>query len=215
MAWGVKIHEVAPVSTLIIIQARMGSQRLPGKALKPLGGKPSLWWVTEAARQVRPVVVAIPGRAEDKLLARHVASWGIRVFAWPRLRSADVLGRYTACARHFNADPIIRLTGDCPAHDPDIIRRTLAEFEAKPHDYLFSHWLWDLPRGREVEVFSRSLLEEAHTRTTDLFDREHVTPWLRRKVGDREARYTGVNLCLDTIEDYHQLEALWPVSASS
>lgn len=196
--------------TLIIVQARMGSRRLPGKVLKPLGGKPALWWVVEAARQVRQTIVAMPGRSEDKLLARHVASWGVRAFARAGLASDNVLGRYAECARHFGAGTVIRLTGDCPRHDPDVIRRTLQEFQA-PAEYLFSHWLWDLPKGQEVEVFSRDLLEQADREATDRFDREHVTPWMRRQVGDREARYTGENLSLDTLEDYHRLGALsWP-----
>ncbi len=199
------------MSTLVIVQARMGSRRLPGKVLKPLHGKPMLWWVVEAARQVRPVVVALPGRSEDKLLARHVSLWGVRAYAKPGLASDNVLGRYAACARHFRAETIIRITGDCPAHDPEIIRRTLAEYQAKPHDYLFSHWLWPLPKGREVEVFSRALLEEADAGAADLFDREHVTPWMRRAVGDRPSQYTGENLSVDTLADFERLVAAWPI----
>lgn len=200
------------MSTLIVIQARMASQRLPGKVLKPLGGKPALWWLCEAARQVRPVVVAMSARSEDKLLARHVTSWGIRVWGQARIPSGDVLRRYAECARHFGADTIVRLTGDCPAHSEAVIRRTLQEFQAPAH-YLFSHWLWDLPKGQEVEVFTRELLEQANAEATELFDREHVTPWMRRHVGDREAKYTGENLSLDTPADFERLKALWAASS--
>jgi spore coat polysaccharide biosynthesis protein SpsF (cytidylyltransferase family) len=192
--------------TVILIQARMSSRRLPGKVLKPLGGRPALWWLCEQARQVRPTAVLIPEEPKAPLLAAHVRSWGLPALVLGGRPVADVLGRYAEGARVLGADVVVRLTGDCPCHAADVIRRTLDEFQ-HPAEYLFSHWRWSLPKGQEVEVFTRALLARADREAVDPQDREHVTPWMRRHVGDRPAQYTGEPLCLDTPADLARLRA--------
>lgn len=192
------------MSALCVIQARTGSRRFPGKVVHPIHGIPMIRWVAQAARGagLSPVVAA-PDGWSGEWIAGAADALG---FAPTGIPEDDVLGRYAQCARVIPGDPIIRLTGDCPAHSADVIRRTLHEFQA-PAEYLFSHWLWDLPKGQEVEVFTRELLMRADREATDPADREHVTPWMRRHVGDRPARYTGVNLSVDTPEDMRRVEA--------
>jgi len=206
---------------LIVIQARMGSNRFPGKINALLHGIPLIGWIAQAARQVSPhVVVALP----NEWKSRYVAITGTRQFQPLEAAEDDVLGRFAECVNneaeyvHWRDDrPIVRLTADCPMHSPDVIRQTVEAFRPEM-GYLFSHWLWRLPKGHEVEVFTRDLLLQADKEATADYDREHVTPWMRRETYDRFAlhhqgvpiagMYTDVNLCVDTVDDLHRLEAL-------
>lgn len=196
-------------SVLILIQARMQSHRFPGKVLAYLKGKPLIDRIVAAVPTEYPVVVAT-GRYDDNIpLIRHLMP-GPACIAARGLEESDVLGRFAAIAVHpefVGDDVIVRLTADCALHSTDVIRRTVEAFDPSM-GYLFSHWLWPLPKGQEVEVFTRQMLLDAHQNAADPYDREHVTPWMRRKVGDRPALYTGENLCVDTVEDLHRLEAM-------
>lgn len=196
---------------LIVIQARMGSTRFPGKINALLHGIPLLGWICQAAREVSPYVVVASPR---EWKSRYIAITGTRQFQPLEAKENDVLGRFEECVANeteridWRPDrPIIRLTADCPMHSPDIIRQTVKAFKPEM-GYLFSHWLWPLPKGQEVEVFTRQMLLEAHANATDPYDREHVTPWMRRYIGDRPALYTGENLSVDTVEDLHRLEGM-------
>lgn len=196
----------------IVIQARMASARFPGKVLAPLGGRPAIDWIIDAAKAADygyPMVVTTAKPSDAPLVAYLRHKW---VEAWDGPEN-DVLGRFQWALSETKADTIVRLTADCPRHSPDVIRRTVAAFRPEM-GYLFSHWLWPLPKGHDVEVFSRDWLEQANREATDPYDREHVCPWMRRKAlnGDERANlYTEENLCLDTLDDYRQLQEMpWP-----
>lgn len=167
--------------TLAIIQARLGSTRLPRKALMDLGGKPLIAHVVERTLQIRGVgrvVLAVPFDDYDAFFGLGLCE----VFA-PNVDEADVLGRVAAIvASHPEADPMMRISGDCPLLSPAICEQVLALYHQTPD----CQYAWNVTRGyvdgEDCEVMSRDALLAMHQRARSAFDREHVTPWLRRNV---------------------------------
>ena len=201
------------MSVVAIIQARVGSTRLPGKVLLDLCGKPVLWHVvrrTRAARRVRQVLVATTNRAEDGEIEGLCREWGTPVYRGP---VDDVLARYHGAVSYLDqigvpVDRIVRITADCPLIDPGVIDRGVRESEEKDSDYLSNIDPPTYPDGLDVEVFTRHMLEITHREATLPSDREHVTPYMRRN-----GRFKAWNIragrdlshlrwTLDTEEDY-------------
>lgn len=168
--------------TVLVIQARMGSSRLPGKVLMDIGGKPMIDRVVERARRVRgvaEVVVATSVDAGDDPLEAHVRS----TTGAPVVRGSedDVLSRFVKAARAFDADRVIRATADCPLFSPMANEGVLAVQQAGDLDYVHTWGERHLPRGTDAEVATRAALELAAEQATLPPDREHVTPWIRRE----------------------------------
>ena len=110
------------MKTVAIIQARMGSSRFPGKVLQPILGKPMLWHIVRrvrGARSIDEVVVAVPDTPADEVLRQFCRDYEIPFFAGSE---ADVLDRFLGAARQFGADPVLRITADCPLVDPQVDR---------------------------------------------------------------------------------------------
>lgn len=163
-----------------IIQARMGSTRLPGKVLENLSGKPVLFHVVERvkkAKKIAKVVVATTTNPEDDKVAALCMQHNYDVF---RGSSSDVLGRYYNAANEAGADAIVRITSDCPLIDPDTIDRCIEEFIVQKCDYISNvvPGKRTFPRGLDTEVFSFSALQRAHAEANDSVEREHVTPFI-------------------------------------
>lgn len=162
----------------VIIQARMGSSRLPGKVLKKIKGIPSLQFQIDRIRQsVLPdkIIVATSTQACDDDIDDLCKELNISCF---RGSEDDVLSRYYECAKAFNLKTIIRLTADCPLIDPKIIDETTKAFNEHFVDYCAntvppetSTW----PDGSDVEVFSFNALEKAFHEAAKENEREHVT----------------------------------------
>ncbi len=175
--------------TAVIVQARMGSSRFPGKVMQELDG------MTVLAQGLRRCM-AIPGidlvccatttESRDDVVAEEAARRGALVFRGPE---QDVLARYLGAARFLEADTIMRVTSDCPVIDPLVCARVLALFLRDAADFASDDLEHTYPHGMECEVFSRAVLEEAEGTATLDQDREHVTPWMRR-----QSRFTRVNL---------------------
>ena len=168
--------------TILVIQARMGSSRLPGKVLMDIGGKPMIDRVVDRARRVGgvdEVVVATSVHPLDDPLAEHVT----RALDAPVVRGSeeDVLSRFVDAARRFDADRVIRATADCPLFSPMANAGVLAVQEAGGLDYVHTWGERHLPRGTDAEVATRAALERAGEEATLQPDREHVTPWIRRE----------------------------------
>lgn len=165
-----------------IVQARMGSSRLPGKVLLDLAGRPMLARVvTRTARAVRvdEVVVATSVEPRDQPIAEACARFGWRCF---RGSEQDVLDRYYQAAVWAGADVVVRITSDCPFIDPAIVDRALEIFgNGRGLDYV-SNTLppRTFPRGLDVEVLSRDALAVAWREDTNPAWREHVTPFIYR-----------------------------------
>jgi len=161
-----------------IIQARMGSTRLPGKVLKEVKGKPLLMYQIERVRVSKlldKIIVATSNLPKDDIIADFCKKNSIDVF---RGNENDVLSRYYECAKKHKADIIVRLTADCPLVDPFVIDRVISMFQKENVDYAANTVPPEtarFPDGSDVEVFSMQALERAFIECSDPHDREHVT----------------------------------------
>jgi spore coat polysaccharide biosynthesis protein SpsF (cytidylyltransferase family) len=173
---------------IAIIQARMGSSRLPGKVLEIVADRPMLWHIVDRARRARGlagVVVATSTAASDEPVRAFCKDNGIACFPGSEL---DVLDRFYRAADAHSADPALRITADCPFVDPDVVGGVLELFQQGGYDYTaaatggaaFMSKEWKFPDGLDVECFSFAALATAHRDTTVRSDREHVTPYLYR-----------------------------------
>ena len=166
--------------TAVIVQARTGSSRLPGKVLLDLGGKPILQHVLERCRSVvgtETVVCAVPDEAESEPLERIAQECGAAVF---RGSEKDVLDRYLGAARMAGAEVVLRVTSDCPLIDPDVCAEVLALRARTDADYASNNMPATFPHGLDCEAFTFAALSLAAENASEPADREHVTPWLRR-----------------------------------
>lgn len=165
-----------------IIQARMGSTRLPGKSLADVHGKPLLERVierTRASRRIGEIVLATTTEPDDLALCRLAERCGV---AWYRGAAADVLDRYYRAAQACGAQVIVRITADDPLKDPEIIDRVVNALLAEPGlDYASNTIEPTYPLGLDVEAFAFAALERAWREAADPYDREHVTPYFRRR----------------------------------
>jgi spore coat polysaccharide biosynthesis protein SpsF len=171
-----------------IVQARMGSSRLPGKVLELVAGKSMLGHIVERLRLapgLSKVVVATTDAAIDAPVRQLCAALGVDCFAGSEL---DVLDRYYRAAETHGADPVVRVTADCPFVDPELVGRVLALFQGGDYDYTaaatggvaFYDSRPKFPDGLDVECFSFASLTRAHREARVRSDREHVTPYLYR-----------------------------------
>jgi spore coat polysaccharide biosynthesis protein SpsF len=176
------------MSAVAIVQARMGSSRLPGKVLEQVAGRPMLAHIVERVRRapgIARVVVATTTAASDAPVRALCAELRIDCFAGDEL---DVLDRYVEAARAFDADPVLRITADCPFVDPELVGSVLARYQEGDVDYVAAAtggaaFRWPGPKfpdGLDVECCARAALERAHREATARSDREHVTPYLYR-----------------------------------
>jgi spore coat polysaccharide biosynthesis protein SpsF (cytidylyltransferase family) len=166
------------MKTVAVIQARMGSTRLPNKVLADLGGSPMLAQVAARVRQARTVdevVVATSTASQDDAVEVFCASQGISCF---RGSENDVLDRYYQAARAFAADVVVRISADCPLHDPRVIDAVVSRFDPARADYVSNTVERTYPDGLDTEVFSFAVLERAWREAAWTSEREHVTPYI-------------------------------------
>lgn len=168
--------------TRVVIQSRLSSSRLPGKALMDLGGMPLIELVARrASRTGFEVVVATSVEAYDDRIARHLERVGIRVV---RGQLDDVLGRFLVATEDLDpTDRVIRLTGDNPVGDASLVQEMLDEMAGSGYDYGRVD-IERVPEGLGVEAFTVEALRRAGSEAVDAYDREHVTPWIRRNLGE-------------------------------
>jgi spore coat polysaccharide biosynthesis protein SpsF len=165
------------MTIVAIVQARMGSTRLPGKVLADISGKPMLDRVLDRAASilnVDEVVVATSCLASDDPISNHCATRGTRVI---RGSETDVLERFVDAARATNADVIVRITADCPLLDPVVGAIVVNDMTAEI-DYASNTLVRTFPRGLDIEATTRTALERAHREATDPPSREHVTYYI-------------------------------------
>lgn len=167
--------------TVAIIQARMGSSRLPGKVLQTIGGKPMLAWVLERACRAKTldeVVLATTDHPSDDPVAAFCAAQG---YTYTRGSQFDVLDRYYQAAKQHSADIVVRVTGDCPFVDPVLIDQTVTHLLTEKLDFAANRlpppWGRTYPIGLDVEVVTMAKLETAWRMTTEKHHREHVMPF--------------------------------------
>ncbi len=203
--------------TTAIIQARMSSTRLPGKVLLDLAGQPMLARVVERARQARAidrVIVATTVEPEDEPIVALCRSRGWFVTRGSR---DDVLDRYYQAALADGADPIVRITSDCPVIDPGVIDQVVAQL-ADGVDYASNiNPRRTYPRGLDVEAFTFAALSIAWREDREPTGREHVTPFLYRHperfrialVESERPEAASHRWSVDTPEDYELLRLIY------
>lgn len=177
--------------TAVVVQARVGSTRLPGKVLRTLRGKTVLAHALArcaAIPGIDAVVCATSDLAQDDPIVAEAERVGARVF---RGSQDDVLARYLGAAEGEAADIVLRVTSDCPLIDPDVCRAVLDLRESAGADYASNNMPRLYPHGLDCEAFTTAALRKSSTATGLPFDHEHVTPWLRRAAGLKRANLLG------------------------
>ncbi len=162
-----------------IVQARMGSTRLPGKVLKPVCGEPLIGLLLKRlckSRNINKIVLATSDGAENTPLINYVEDIGYEVYVGSEL---DVLDRFYQAALGEKADAIVRITGDCPLIDPTLIDEVIAKYLESNADYASNVEPPTFPDGLDTEIFSFRALELAWNEAKKDEEREHVTPYLR------------------------------------
>lgn len=193
-----------------IIQARMGSSRLPGKVMREIDDHNTvLDYVVEQLRlskKIEKIIVATTNLTEDDVICDHLLLKKIDCY---RGSPEDVLDRYYQCAKKFSFDTIVRITADNPLIDPNVVDLVISEYKNHECDLATNTLHRTFPYGTEVEVFSFRTLEKAWQHAKKPSEREHVTPFIRdvqngfilinveNKDNISHLRYT-----IDRIEDY-------------
>jgi len=165
-------------NTTAIVQARMGSTRLPGKILKPLVGKPALWHLITRlgySKCLKDIVVATTVNSEDDIVINFCRE---NHFKWYRGSEEDVLDRYYQAAKAFRADPVVRITADCPAIDPTIADEVIdGYFKGNFDVYSLGG---EFPDGLDCGLFSFWVLEDTWKHAVLPSEREHVGTYMKK-----------------------------------
>lgn len=194
-----------------IIQARMGSTRLWGKSMAVIVGKPCLQRVIERvqlATKIEQIVVATSEEPQDDVI--HYLCEKLRVNCF-RGSETDVLHRYVGAADAFDANPIVRVTGDCPLIDPGVLNALVDAYSSNFGHFVANNLERSFPLGLDAEVFSRELLGQAQI--AEDYSAEHVTEWMRRQPDCINLRapedLSGIRLTLDTRDDLTAIRAIY------
>lgn len=199
---------------IAIIQARMNSQRFPGKMMADLCGKPVIGWVIDRLKKsnmLHQIVVATP----DKGLIEYAYAnncWGFLDTGDPN----NVLGRYIRAANWCNAEIVVRICGDCPLIDPTIVDQIIVEYINSRVDIATNVARRSYPKGMDVEVLHRNTLKRIYHLTDDPLYREHVTLYIYenpalfkiKNVSNGGRDYSYLNLSIDTESDLDKVREI-------
>ncbi|MBV1820136.1 cytidylyltransferase domain-containing protein [Clostridium cochlearium] len=201
-----------------IVQARVGSTRLPGKVLKKICGKTVLEHDIDRLRRIKnidEIIIATTTLERDNAITKECEKLGVKCF---RGSEEDVLSRYYCAAKENNADVVVRVTSDCPLIDPEVSENIIQFYldNKDKYDYVSNTIERTYPRGLDTEVFSFRVLEKAFKESKLQRDREHVTPYIwdnsnifklycyKNNVDYSELRWT-----LDTKEDFKLINKIY------
>ena len=206
----------ADAKVVAVVQARMSSQRLPGKVLAEIGGRPALGLVfSRLARcnELSAIVLATSTGADDDPVAKVAERAGVAVH---RGSLDDVLARFAGVVSTLEADGVVRITGDCPFVEPTLVDRLVGIWRGGAADYVTNVLEpRTFPKGLDVEVLSAGAIRAAEAEAVDPADREHVTSFVRSRPERFLARglwmkpeMAAVRITLDTVEDLARLRSL-------
>lgn len=199
-----------------IVQARMGSTRLPGKVLRELAGETMLARVVRrlrGAKLIDEVLIATTDRPNDDSIVEECRKCSVAVF---RGDQDDVLDRYFKAAKYTNAEIVVRITSDCPLIDSEIVDKTIQAFMDQSPDYASNTIVRTYPRGLDTEVISMHALRRAWQEARRPYEREHVTPFIIEHpeefvllpvAGDQD--YSAHRWTVDTPEDFEFVQAIY------
>lgn len=206
------------MNTVCVIQARIGSTRLPGKVLKKICGKTILEHDIDRLKRVKnidEIVIATTILEKDNLIVKEAKRLGIKYF---RGSEENVLSRYYYAAKENNAEAIVRVTSDCPLIDSEITGSIIQYYvdNIDKYDYVSNTIKRTYPRGLDTEVFSFAALEKAFNEAILDRDREHVTPYIWDnsdifKLGylTNDVDYADLRWTLDTKEDFELINRIY------
>ena len=187
---------------IAIVQARMGSTRLPNKVMRKIGNLPMIEILLKRlsnSKLINQIVLATSIDARNKILVDHVKSVG---FNCEQGSDSDVLERYVETAEKYKADIVVRITGDCPIVDPELVDECIKKFEETGADYYSNTILPTFPDGLDVELIKFSALKESAKQTKNISHREHVTSYIKES-----DNFSKSNFCND--KDFSDLR--WTV----
>lgn len=201
-----------------LVQARMGSTRLPGKVMKTLAGQPLIGHIfdrLEATEGVSGVVLATTVDPRNDPMVSYAESRGIPVFR--AQGEDDIAERLAGAARLVDAEAILKINADCPMVDPAVLRQIILAWENAPDaDYASNKIVWTWPEGMSAEIIGRQALEWCDANLITAEDREFTANWIRDHreqfsvvsvEGDRDL--TSYAWCVDTPEDFEEVSALF------
>lgn len=207
------------MSVVAIIQARMGSSRLPGKVLEDIAGTTMLAQVVRrvrAARTIDEVVIATSIHSSDDQIEQEADHLGTGIH---RGSETDVLDRYLGAARKYGASVIVRVTSDCPLLDPAVIDRVVEALRGDV-DYASNTHERTYPRGLDVEALFRETLERIAATATSAQAREHVTAYIVEQPAQFRVRHvrddvdhSDLRWTVDTAEDLALVRAIYALSS--
>ena len=201
------------MNSAIIVFARLNSTRLPGKALKLIAGKRLIDRVIDRIRRVHGnpfIVVATTKRHLDNPLVNHLENRGVAVF---RGSSQDVAWRAACCAEFYNLENFVRISGDSPFIDPDLINIGLSKFSEGTYDLVTNVFPRTYPVGTSVEVIRVTAIQKLLELTQTNYDREHITPYFYENANNfyienfssKSAEYRNISLAVDTPDDLERI----------
>ncbi|MFZ1009562.1 MAG: glycosyltransferase family protein [Candidatus Sulfotelmatobacter sp.] len=204
------------MKVIAIIQARMGSTRLPGKVLVDIYGHAMLFHVarrTGAAETLDKVVIATTTEPADDAIVAWCEEHRVSCF---RGNEMDVLDRYYRAACQYNAEAVVRITSDCPMIDPLVVDKTVSAFLSERPDYASNTQVRTYPRGLDTEVMSFAALERTWTEARHPYQRTHVTPYIYENPGlfkildvTAETDHSAYRWTVDTWEDLEFIRAVY------
>ncbi len=199
---------------IAIVQARLDSTRLPNKVLKKVKKQTIieiLYKRLKKSKKLNEIVIAIPDDKANKKLGTFLKNKKIKVFFGSKY---NVLNRYYKAAKKFNANVIVRITGDCPLVDPKIVDQAIKIFETKKCDYVSNTLKPTYPDGLDTEVFSVESLKKILKSSIKREDKEHVTTYIKRSKKFKKINfknkfdYSKENWTLDEQEDFDFFERI-------
>tara|TARA_B100000886_G_C20399586_1_gene481937 strand:- start:36 stop:743 length:708 start_codon:yes stop_codon:yes gene_type:complete len=205
------------MKTIAIIQARMGSTRLPGKVMMKIIGKPIIEHLIDRVSKsgyINDIVVATSNKTENQELINFLKLKGIKIFIGDE---EDVLSRYYLTAKKYQAKNIVRITADCPLIDYSVIDSTIKAYFKDTVDYTSNIFPRSFPKGLDTEVFSFKSLEKAFKESNKKYDREHVTPYIRESGKFKISNFSykkdlsHVRLTVDWKEDFILIDKIFNI----
>ena len=198
-----------------VVQARMGSSRFPGKVMKKINNEPLIGLLLERlkiSKKITNIVVATSKNQDNIPLIKYLKDNKYDFFQGSE---NDVLDRYAKAAKIFCADVILRITGDCPLIDPYMIDETIEIFLKEKIDYLSNTNPPSFPDGLDIEITNLHELNTANLESKDSYDREHVTPFIKRKKNIKIFNYknpenlSNLRWTVDEVEDFEVVEKIF------
>ena len=202
---------------IAIIQARLGSKRLPGKVLKKVLGKSLIEWIyyrLTFAKEIDGIVLATADTAENDPIVEEAKHIGLLYY---RGSESDLISRYYGAAKEWNADAVVRICGDCPFVDPEVVDKLVSEYRKKSDnvDFVCNNTPPSYPHGMDVEVIPTKTLQKLDIEVDDPLYRE----WLTMNIVEHKEKYTIVNieheknmgdmrLTVDYVEDFELTEKI-------